>query len=186
MSEDQRGREGGRETAPAQNSGTHLILDPEPALLAEVARPLLVDLALKIEGILLVRHVTRRDDKGEADPKEERVHGEERPVVKNDAGVADDGAEDAERGGNRRDWPWRRGRSAESIVRDPLALFREVARIRTDEDVMVSGADDVGAGPDVEPNKEEADEAGESIQHQLTRERADMSVQEVRVWERGA
>ena len=54
-----------------------LILDAQAAGVAEVLRPLLVDFALEVERVVLVREVAGGDQERERDPKEKRVDREE-------------------------------------------------------------------------------------------------------------
>ena len=112
-----------------------LILDPQTAVDAQRLRPLRVDLSFQVEGAFLVGDVSRRDEEGEADPEEERVPSEETAVVEEDARPANEGSDDTEGGGEGGD----------------------------DEFGAVTDADDVGVGPDVEPDEEGGDEAGEGV-----------------------
>lgn len=116
-----------------------LVLDAQTAVDADDLTPLGVDLAFQVERAFLVRDVAGRDEEGEDDPEEEGVDGEERAVVEEDAGPADEGREDAERGGDGGD--------------DQLGA--------------VADADDVGVGPDVEPDEEAGDEACERVRGEL-------------------
>ncbi len=124
-------------------AAAQLVLHAQAAVEPEVARPLRVDLALEVERALLVRDVARRDEQREADPEQERVHGEERAVVEQDAGPADEGCEHGERGGDRRD--------------DQLRL--------------VPDADDVGVCPDVEVDEEGRDETRQGVHCELDHRR---------------
>ena len=116
-----------------------LILDAHAAFCAKFLGPLGVDLALEIEGAPFVGDIARSDQEGECDPGEEGVPCEEATVVEDDASPADDGSEDA-------------NRSCEG---------------REDELLAVTGADDIGVLPDVEPGKETNDEGGERIKGHL-------------------
>jgi hypothetical protein len=69
------------------------VLNPQPTLVAEGPGPLLVHLSLEIERSSLVGDVSWYDEESEADPKQECVNGEERTIVKQDAGPADDASE---------------------------------------------------------------------------------------------
>ena len=69
------------------------VLDTESTFRAEVSGPLEVDLALEVERLLLVRHVSWRDDQCEADPKHQGVDGEEGSVVEHDARVTNERGE---------------------------------------------------------------------------------------------
>jgi hypothetical protein len=89
----------GRGSMSARQEETNLILDFQPALLSQIPTPLPVDLALEVERKVLVGDVTGGDDEGEAKPEEEGVDSEESSIVEDDAGVAEERGEEAERGG---------------------------------------------------------------------------------------
>ena len=116
-----------------------LILDTHAAFCAEFLGPLGIDLALEVEAALFVGNITGSDQEGECDPGEEGVPCEEATVVEEDASPANDRGEDADR------------------------------RCEGGKDKLlaVSGADDIGVLPDVEPGKETNDKGGERIKGYL-------------------
>lgn len=61
----------------------------------KISTPLRVQLSFQIERPLFVGEVTRRDNKTQTNPEEDVVDGQERSVVENDAGKADEGGEDS-------------------------------------------------------------------------------------------
>jgi hypothetical protein len=86
-------------------------------------RPLGVDFAFEVECPAFEGDVARDDEEGEADPEHEGVDSEEGAVIEEEAGPADQGCDDTNRG--------RDGGGNE---------LRAVA-----------DADDVGMFPDIEP-----------------------------------
>jgi len=116
-----------------------LILDAQATFCSEFLGPLGVDLALEVEAALFVGDIARSDHEGECDPSEEGVPCEEATVVKEDPSPANDRGEDADRG----------------------------CEGGKDELLAVSGADDIGVLPDVEPGKETNDKGGERIKGHL-------------------
>ena len=70
-------------------AAVELVLDAETTLCTKITRPLVVDFSLQIERPFLVCDVPGRDDKRKANPEQERIHGEERAVVEEDARPAD-------------------------------------------------------------------------------------------------
>jgi hypothetical protein len=116
-----------------------LILDTKPITDAKIATPLKVDFTIKIEITPLEGHVPWSDEEGEAYPKEERVNGEERAIVEEDPGPADDGRNDAKASSNS----------------------------GYDEFVTVAYSDDVGMFPDVKPSTKQKDGACEGVSGEL-------------------
>ena len=62
-----------------------LVLDTQTTGETDAGRPLSVNLALEVEGLLLVGDVARCDEETKGDPGEERVDGQERAVVEQDS-----------------------------------------------------------------------------------------------------
>ena len=88
-----------------------------------------VQFSFQVECPLLVGHVTRGDQQGEANPKEEAVDGKEGAIVEENAGPTDDGRENTESGRNGGD----------------------------DQFGMVSNTNDISVVPDVEPDEKAGD-----------------------------
>ena len=129
-------------------AAVQLVLDPETAVEPEIARPLCVHLALKVERAFLVRDVPRRYKQREANPKQERVYGQERPVVQQDTGPADERREDAKCSGDRRD----------------------------DELRLVSHTNDVGVRPDIKVDKQTGDQTCKRVNGKLRSEVSKCSI----------
>lgn len=116
-------------------AASKLVLNPQPAFRTEILGPLLVDLALEIEFSSFVGDVPRRGVERKDDPEQEGIHGEEGPIVKQDARPSDDGRQDSQTGSDG----------------------------RYDELWAIPDANDVGVGPDVEPRHQQADDTDDGI-----------------------
>lgn len=116
-----------------------LRLDAHPPLRPEIPAPLRVDLALEVEGVLLVGDVPGHDEEGEADPEQEGVDREEHAVVEEDPRPSDQGGGDAQRGGD----------GGGNQLGD------------------IPDANDVGVDPDVEPSEQAEDQSDERISREL-------------------
>jgi len=80
-----------------------LVLYAQPTCCTEITRPLSVDLAFEVEGVLFVGDVSRHDDENEGYPKKESVYRKECAVVEKDTCPAEEGCDDSEcrgQGGN--------------------------------------------------------------------------------------
>ena len=75
------------------------ILYAKSSRVAQIPRPLRVDLAFEIERAPLVCHVAGNDKEAKAYPEKECVDCEEGAIVEEDAGPANEGGDDAKRGG---------------------------------------------------------------------------------------
>lgn len=84
------------------STAPQLILNPQPTRNPQLPTPLGIQLAFQIERPFTVGDVPGNDEEGESDPSEETVYGEERSVVEEDAGPADEGCEDSKAGSERR------------------------------------------------------------------------------------
>lgn len=73
--------EGGEVTTAAK-----LVLNAKAAISAQATTPLSIDLALKIECEPSIGDVAWNDEEGKCDPAEQRIDGEESPIVEKDAG----------------------------------------------------------------------------------------------------
>ena len=80
-------------------AATKLILYAKSSRIAQIPRPLRVDLAFEVECAPLVCHVAGNDKKAKAYPEKECVDCEEGAIVEEDAGPANEGGDDAKRGG---------------------------------------------------------------------------------------
>lgn len=98
-----------------------------------------VDFAFEIEGALFVGKIARCEERGEGDPEEEVVDGEEGAVVEEDACPADERGEDSHR-------------CSESGDGELSA---------------VADADDICVLEDVEPGEKTEDERRDGIEHDL-------------------
>lgn len=122
------------------SAALELVLYTKTAVEAKDTRPLGVDLALEVEGALLVRDIAWGNEQGETDPEEEGVPGEECAIIEEDAGPTDEGGEYAHRRSGRRD----------------------------DELGHISHTNDIGVCPNIEPNEQRGDESGNGISRELS------------------
>jgi len=60
--------------------------------------------SFQTESPSLVGDVSRREDESEADPEENRVHGEEGSVVEDDSSVSDESGDEVHTQSDGRDW----------------------------------------------------------------------------------
>ncbi|KAG6877717.1 hypothetical protein C0993_004654 [Termitomyces sp. T159_Od127] len=116
-----------------------LVLHARTAGDAERAGPLCVELTAEVECLPAVTGVPRCDEEGEDEPEGEGVDGEERAVVEDYAGPAEERGEDAGGGGDGGDY----------------------------ELGAVADADYVGVVPNVEPGEQAEDERDERVACQL-------------------
>lgn len=124
----------GEETATSE-----LILDTEPFVEAKGATPLKVDLAVEVEIALLKSEVSRYDEKDETYPLGEGVDGEERAVIKEEAGPTNDRSNNPDGSRNCGDG----------------------------EFIAVAYPDDVGTIPDIKPSAKQKYHASEGIEGEL-------------------